>query len=230
MKKVHFVLVVLLAALFACNQHQPTVEEPVEIKNPADPVPSQPCDDCVISETHGASKPIGGEYPIRNAKKIFTSSIKHTNYTQAQVVRLREAEKCIVQVMNDPAFKLATIAMSPFTSLSGNKAGMSNENVFDDIFKGAEALMPAVNYQMDLTVNMYYSRFSKVVGWTNPSIMIVHTNSKFHNFFSAEEIAGNLFHEWLHKLGYDHVSASDHKSVPYAMGYLMTDFCKKLLK
>ena len=46
------------------------------------------------------------------------------------------------------------------------------------------------------------------------------------------DAAGNLFHEWLHKLGYTHSSSSTPTrpySVPYAVGYMMGNIGKNFL-
>lgn len=197
---------IIFALLFACNR----VEKPEEIQT---------------GEGHEASTPIGQEYPIKDAKQVFTVKITPTNYTQAQKDKLAKAEILLAKVMNSPEFKQAVLAHPPFTHLVKNKAGMTNQQIWEDIFRGAEALLPAVNYQMDLTVTMYFKMFSRVVGWTTPNSMIVNTHSKYHNTFTPCQVAGNLFHEWLHKMGYDHKDENDLSSVPYALGSLMVKHC-----
>jgi hypothetical protein len=44
------------------------------------------------------------------------------------------------------------------------------------------------------------------------------------------EVAGNLAHEWTHKLGFGHESAAEHDSVPYGIGYIVREMGEKLSK
>jgi hypothetical protein len=228
-----------LLAFTACNKttvNQPTTkpdtttvstptpapEAPVVVAAPP-VVDSQPAD---ITHSGQGSTPIGPEYPIKNPEKVFTAKIKATNYTAAQQAKLDKAMAAIEKVVNSPEWKNRVVnntynkKATPFDS---NK-GLSNEQIFEKLFAGAESLIPAVNYQMDLTVTMYY-KSNSVVGYTTPSSMIVNTNSKFHDKFDACEISGNLYHEWTHKMGFDHASAKSYNSVPYSLGYAMRDFC-----
>lgn len=78
---------------------------------------------------------------------------------------------------------------------------------------------------------MYYQA-SSVVGYTSPSITYINVNTKFFNTYAANQVAGNLFHEWLHKLGYSHDSSATAKrpyTVPYAIGYMVRDIGKSFL-
>jgi len=43
-------------------------------------------------------------------------------------------------------------------------------------------------------------------------------------------VAGNLAHEWTHKIGFDHKSAAEHDSAPYAIGYIVDELAAKVLK
>jgi hypothetical protein len=48
--------------------------------------------------------------------------------------------------------------------------------------------------------------------------------------YTPAEVAGNVFHEWTHKLGFGHdsrYSVSRNSSVPYALGYIMEELGKK---
>jgi hypothetical protein len=195
-------LVFLIGCSFSPKVQNPPAIEPVGEEGPRDP-----------------STPIGPEYPVANAKKIFTVKIEDTNYTAAQKLILREAEIRIAQIFNSPEFE-AEILSRKFTSTK-----LLPHQIYEKLFSGAEALIPAVNYQMDLKVTMYY-KYNRVVGYTTASSMVVHTNSKFHNNFSPCRVASNLTHEWSHKMGFDHSSASDAKSVPYSLNEIVEKLCK----
>jgi hypothetical protein len=231
--KLKLSLLLLLALLGSCNKTtvkpSPVPTTPV-VTAPVEPVPapvvidqSQPTDEGHVSV---GSTPIGPEYPIKNPEKVFTVKIKATNYSVKQQAKLDKAMAAITKVANSPEWKNRVVNNTynkKAVSFDSNN-GLSNTQIFDKLFAGAEALIPAVNYQMDLTVTMYY-KGNSVVGFTTPSSMIVNTNSKFHDQFDACEIAGNLYHEWTHKMGFDHASAKSYNSVPYSLGYAMRDFC-----
>ena len=209
--------------LLSCNsqippENSPEIKpEPVEVEVPA-PTPE-------VSEgevPHVASTPIGPDYPVANVKKVFTVKIENTNYTPEQKAKLDQAEKVIAKIMNSEEYKQAVLSRK-FTSTED-----SSEQVYKNLFEGAEALQPAVNYQMDLKVTMYFRRNS-TVGYTYASSLVVYTNSKFHNYFTVCEVASNLVHEWTHKMGYGHSSAGDSRSVPYAHNAIVKALCPKFI-
>jgi hypothetical protein len=175
----------------------------------------------VVPEEEGPREPspeIGTEYSVANVRKVFTVKIVATNYNEDQKKKLAEAERIIAKVFNSEAYKSAVLSKK-FTSTK-----LSAAQVYEELFEGAEALVPAKNYQMDLTVTMYYKN-NKTVGYTYPSKMTVYTNSKFHDRYTACQIAGNLVHEWTHKMGFGHSSASDRSSVPYAHNKIVESLC-----
>lgn len=68
-----------------------------------------------------------------------------------------------------------------------------------------------------------------MVGYTKPSINRISINEKFFRNFTSAQIAGNLAHEWVHKLGFDHRSAKEYDSVPYAIGDIVAQLGRSLL-
>jgi hypothetical protein len=90
---------------------------------------------------------------------------------------------------------------------------------------GKELLSKDANNQLDLLVTMYRKRFSKVVGYTYPSSLVVYTNAKFHDNYDECLVASNLAHEWTHKMGYDHKSLTDWASVPYSHSTIIRILC-----
>lgn len=182
---------------------------PIETPKPVEGVP------------HEASKPIGPEYPVQNVKKIFTVHIESLNYTDAQNAKLDKAQTLITKIINSDDYKKEVLNWK-FT----NTNGLTNQQIYDKLFAGAEALLPAINYQMDLKVEMYHS-YGNTVGYTYPDDLVVHTNSKYHNNYSPCDIASNFTHEWTHKMGFDHSSANDSNSVPYAHNSIIEKLCGK---
>ena len=218
-----FLIAILL--LGSCASYSPIPEEVPEapvvnpIKLPGEDVPPKD-----IVEEEGCSTtnsaPVGNEFPVPSAKKVFTVKIVDLNYTAEQKAKLADAAKYIALIMNSQEFKKAILEREKFT----NTLGLTNAKIYDKLFKGAEALSPAENYQMDLKVKMYYSR-RRTVGYTYETSLIVYTNSKFHSWYTACEVASNAVHEWSHKLGFMHSSASDSESVPYSLNDVVENLC-----
>lgn len=218
------IILLMLVLIQGCNSGQGLPESK---PTPEVPQTSQPSED----HSGQGSTPVGAEYPVPNVKKIFTVVVKDTNYTSAQKEKLKKASELIARLMNSEEFKTRVLSFT----YQGKKQfvdndGLSNEKIWEKVFRGAEALMPAENYQMDLVVEMYHS-YSSTIGYTTPDSLEIWTNSKYHNGYSPCDIAGNLFHEWTHKLGFDHAekySPSRDSSVPYGLGYLVEELCNKL--
>lgn len=109
--------------------------------------------------------------------------------------------------------------------------GLTNEQIYQSVLDAAERLTPTKNNTMDVGVKLYYEN-SSTVGYTSSSITYINVNTKFFDTYAPNSVAGNLFHEWLHKLGYSHDSAATARrpySVPYAIGYIVRDLGKNFL-
>lgn len=158
-------------------------------------------------------------------KKQLSIKVHHTNnFTDEQLKKYIEAVRLTEIVLNSERFKKKLLELK-FTS---NK-GMSNQEIYDLMMTGAETLEPVEDNEADVFITMYY-KGNSVVGYTYPSTRETWVNSKFFNMYNHAEIGCNLVHEWFHKLGFDHRSASEHTSVPYAIGYLVEDCIEELVQ
>lgn len=107
--------------------------------------------------------------------------------------------------------------------------GYTNEEIYKILLEASEKLNPGIDHKMDLDLELYYS-YKNTVGYTYPNVMRIWMNTKFFNVYTPSEVAGNVFHEWTHKLGFVHdaqYSVSRDASVPYALGYLIRDLGKQ---
>lgn len=107
--------------------------------------------------------------------------------------------------------------------------GLTNEQIYQKLLDGSETMKPEVDHEMDLELELYYSSRS-TVGYTYANVLRIWMNTKYFDPYTPAEVAGNVFHEWTHKLGFDHASSysvSRDSSVPYALGYLMEELGKK---
>lgn len=163
------------------------------------------------------------------------------NETQAQRQKLERAAELMEKSINSVRFKNEVLEYSRTEWWSTGKlwwkkwhsrkvkgfaeCSMSTEEVLSVIMSGAEDLSPEKDKEADIQVEVAVGSRG-VIGWTNPHTPIQWISSWFINDSEVDshEIAGNLAHEWMHKLGFDHAfnsySGREH-TVPYAVGYLV---------
>lgn len=147
-------------------------------------------------------------------------------------IKLNKAFEVLEKVVNSQEFKNRVIN---FKNTAGERAfasnnKLTNEQIYANFMEGKEKLQPDTVGEMNYYVSLYYKRWSKVVGWTNGSINTINVNWKFFKNFKPNDVAGNLAHEWTHKIGYDHKSAAEHDSAPYAIGYIVREMGERYLK
>ena len=162
----------------------------------------------------------------------FDTNITQVDFTNEQAEKYNKAIEIVKLVVATEKFRNDVVNFT----YNGQKAfidnkGRTNEQIYQSILDAAETLKPIKNNIMDLEVQLYYAA-TNVVGYTNSGTTRIWVNTKYFNTFLENSVAGNLFHEWLHKLGYTHaVSATTTRpySVPYAVGYIMGNIGKSFL-
>lgn len=110
-----------------------------------------------------------------------------------------------------------------------NNNGLTNSQIYNKILRGAEVLTPAKNNRMDLVLQTYFTE-ANVIGYTMANIKTIYMNRRYLSTFETNKVAMNLFHEWLHKVGFGHDSEATARrpySVPYAIGYIVRDLAAK---
>lgn len=167
------------------------------------------------------------EEPIKvlpSATGEFTTNLEMLKCSDTHIKKSQEAAKLIKAIFNSENFK---DEVKNFT-YNGKKqfvdnGKMTNDQIYDHLMKGAEALRPTVNYQMDITIECYRANNS-TVGYTYKSVNKVYANMKFHDKYDAALVASNTVHEWTHKMGFGHAvkwSNSRDYSVPYGMNKIV---------
>lgn len=163
------------------------------------------------------------------------------NETPAQKQKLERAAQCMEKAINSVRFKNEILEYSRTEWWSTGllwwkkwhsrkvkgfaECDMTNEEVLKLIMAGGETLSPEQDQEADIQVTVAAGSRG-VVGWTNPHTPMQWISSWFINSqdVDAHEVAGNLAHEWMHKIGFDHAfnpySGREH-TVPYAVGYLI---------
>ncbi len=112
--------------------------------------------------------------------------------------------------------------------------GLSNEAIYKKILAGSERMTShGPNNTMDLEIELYTDHDSITIGYTYPSIVRIYMNRKYFNKFRPYQVADNMMHEWLHKVGFGH-SVKDTPerpySVPYAVGYIVKGIAREMRK
>ena len=144
--------------------------------------------------------------------------------------RIHRALDIITEVVNSEAFRAEILNMK---YKIGNKefsgytqTTLTPKQILDKILDGTENFSGGQKNSIDLFLDMYYQR-SSTVGYTSVNDKYLHMNRRFHANYTPEETAGNIFHEWLHKIGFDHSQKNNSErphSVPYKLGYLLAGF------
>ncbi len=141
------------------------------------------------------------------------------NFTVREVGIAQEGLRRLDLAINDPQFQ-QSIRESKF---NGTKD--TGEIVLARILSGADTLDEKKDYKIDLECVMYYSWWSKVVGYVTSGKRQINTNRKF--FGNPNNFASNVIHEYTHLCGYGHQSARDYGSVPYKINSLFELWCDK---
>lgn len=160
----------------------------------------------------------------------FDAQVHMVNFPQEQEAKVHLAVDLIKKVVTSPEFKERIIAHT-FEGKKGfvDNKGLTNEEIYQLIIDGSETLKPGKNGSMDVELELY-EHPSKTIGYTYPHTSRIWMNTKYFNKYSPVQVADNLFHEWLHKLGFDHAikyTKSRNYSVPYAIGYLVEELATK---
>lgn len=113
-----------------------------------------------------------------------------------------------------------------------DNGGLTNAQIYQKLLAGSEMLNPGNNNTMDIQLEAY-TESANVIGYTKPNILTVYMNTRYLNkrSFGANQVAMNIVHEWLHKLGFKHAyerTANRSHSVPYAIGYIVRDLAAKI--
>lgn len=155
-----------------------------------------------------------------------------SGFSSSDITKYNQAVALVKKVVATEAFRTKVLNHT----YGGSKTfvqnnGLSNVQIYQAILDAAEKLTPAKNNTLDVGVKLYYENNS-VVGWTSPSITYINVNTKFFDSYAINSVASNLFHEWLHKVGFGHDSSATARrpySVPYAIGYMIRDLGKNFL-
>lgn len=182
--------------------------------------------------TAGSGAGSGGSSSLPALALSFGTNVTLYNFTQSQTDKYNEAVTIVKKVVGTDEFRNQVLnhTYNGVKQFVDNK-GLTNAQIYQSILDAAEKLTPAKNNIMDVGVKLYYEA-NNVVGWTSTNITYINVNTKYFNSYTTASVAGNLFHEWLHKLGYGHdASATPSRpySVPYAVGRMISNLGRNFI-
>ncbi|MBA2403624.1 MAG: hypothetical protein H0V66_02550 [Bdellovibrionales bacterium] len=153
-------------------------------------------------------------------------------FDSASLEKLEKAFAALEKVVNSEEFKnrvLNFVNTQGKNQFASNK-GLTNAEIYARFMDGREDLQQNTPGEMNFFLKLYYKRYSKVIGWTSGDINTININWKFFKGYKPHNVASNLAHEWIHKLGFGHKSAQEHDSAPYAIGYIVGQMAERVLK
>ncbi len=164
--------------------------------------------------------------------QTFEINAKLSGFNREQEEKIYTAFELIKKVVASDEFKEKVLSKTYNGKKDYIDTKDSNATVYKKILQGSEMLTPGSNNSMDLQVKAYRES-ANVIGYTKPSIKTIYMNTRYldKSSFAPNQVAMNLTHEWLHKLGFKHASsrtASRPHSVPYAVGYIMRALAAKV--
>lgn len=169
--------------------------------------------------------------PVPAEALRFDTNVLPFDFPTSAEAKLADAAELVKKVIQSQEFKDAVVGFT----YNGRKAfvdnnGLSNLQIYNRLIIAAEKLTPAKNYTLDVEVRLYFED-SNTIGYTFPSSKGIWMNTKFFDRYTPYQVAGNLTHEWLHKMGFGHAvedTPSRPYSVPYAIGYIVRQLASEM--
>lgn len=167
---------------------------------------------------------------VPNMALTFDTDVATYSMTSTQEAKIQKAEDKIRKVIGSETFR-SRILNHTYGGIKkfNNNNGFSNSQIYTKVLEAMESYLKAKNNSMDLNVKVYYAN-SSTVGYTTTTSQYINMNTKFLNTYTSNQVARNMTHEWLHKLGFSHAvsySTSRNYSVPYAIGSIMESLAAK---
>lgn len=169
--------------------------------------------------------------PVPTEALSFETRLVLMNFEASDEEKVEAAAALVKAVIRGQKFKDAVVG---FTYQGERKFadnnGLTNLQIYDRLIIAAERLTPARNFTLDAELELYYED-SNTIGYTYPHTNRIWMNTKFFDRYNAAQVAGNLAHEWVHKMGFTHASAPTPErpySVPYAVGYIIRELATEL--
>jgi hypothetical protein len=225
-------LLFLLVFTISCNKTDGT-EIPTDTTDGVVTSPATGTEDEPGTDTgEDTTPPADNTSSVPTAAQTFGANVYFVNFTSVQEDKYNKAIEIVKKVVASETFRSKVLNHTyngAKTYVDNN--GKTNAQIYQMILDGAEKLQPAKNNAMDVEVELYYAA-TTTVGYTYANSKRIWVNTKYFNTYTPASVAGNLFHEWLHKVGFGHASTysvSRDYSVPYAIGRMISSLGQQYL-
>lgn len=153
-------------------------------------------------------------------------------FTDREIAKLERAKDILLKVINSADYRQAVLN-ADFSGETSEWATKANKEILEHILSGAEILLPVKDNEVDLSVEAFNPNWFQrnIVGFTYPNTVTQWVSRKYLGLMSDAALAGHLFHEWLHKMGFDHdrlPTAKRRRSVCYVHNEIIEALAKKL--
>lgn len=131
--------------------------------------------------------------------------------------RAKTAASHLEVILNSEQFKTEILSMPQKWRIgeTSKYKSASNKAILDLILAGKEEWNDDQDNEIDLIVDDYYKRWSRVVGYMNPGKPTIWVNTKFFDSMSMKKVVSNFLHEYGHTLGLRHGGSYFRSSIPY---------------
>jgi hypothetical protein len=162
--------------------------------------------------------------------------IDFTDANESNQALVAGAVELIEQVVNTNSFRDQVLNMTYQLNKNGKvypgftQNTETNEEVLSKILRAKEIYDGGSEGVIDYFLDMYYTT-SRVIGYTSPTDRYIHLNRRYYKNYTSVQATANLFHEWLHKIGFKHSQKRNKfrpHSVPYKLGYLVGDMAAEI--
>ena len=170
-------------------------------------------------------------------------NIRYEGFDREDYLKLQRAAAHMVQALNSTRFEVfcknynwakkyytGTLWWRKTRYAKGNSfryTELPNSDVYDRIINGAEKLNAEQDQEADIFIKLDKRHTRNVIGYTYPSTNWQWIYNKYFTGMSVEGVAGNVAHEWCHKLGFGHeynYNPIREFTVPYAIGNFVKNF------
>ncbi len=135
-------------------------------------------------------------------------NIKTEDFKESELPKVNKAAECLRLVTSNPEFweRCKNIPLRELIGERSKWANKSTEEIIAHIKTGAEVLRPEIDQEIDIDLKIFNPnwRSRNVVGRTWTDVIWQEINRKFFRLYTFIKVAGNMFHEWLHKMGFKH--------------------------
>jgi hypothetical protein len=176
----------------------------------------------------GSCQAVSAEVSVRQQSVLRVSLDVLNGFSGADTAKIKQAADIVERVLNSEQFHQAVVNFTyEGEPQFVQNNGLSNEQIYQTLMAGRETYNGVDDHVANLDLNLYTPPFYKkwsVVGYGYPGQPEIFMNWYYFDSFSIAEVAGNVAHEWCHKLGFDHDykrTARRPYSVPYGIGGLV---------